>query len=1004
MMYKYLVELFFAVLFAALSCADIFSYSNCRDCLRFPSNGTKLSRVERILIDQTNDRLIAGAMNVLFRLEISSMKLSSIQNDSVELPPSQAALQDCLKRGISKVNCQNYIKTLLFDNSGYIFACGTYARVTRCWQFQRASALRPLPSIDGVKIAGTTPLHGHLQNVTATFTSNFLFTGLNFGVGTSRSAVYRNNADPGNPGGVLISDITELVLKDANFVSSFEYKDNFVYFFLREKAIEKGKGIIYARVARVCQYDQGADKYSLKGKFTSFVKTRVLCSVPGDIPFDYNQIQATVQYTDPVTKEDFVYGVFTTPQLGVLGSAVCRYSMNSIVDVFDESQYLQKTNVKGHDGVNVLKAVSPVNLTFVPGRPQCDSSLDTKSYTLNTNVFAIEHPLLADPLESNPAKPLFTRAEMRLTGLVIDHVKRSNGAVVPVMFISSDNGTVFKVFNNISGDHNPIILEQINVFMKPEPIYTIKLYKGAVYIGSESSVVKLPVEHCSQYQACRTCVSSLDPYCGWSNNKCTIFENKEGSEWAQDIIHGNFTKVCPEEPPTCSLIMLKKQVGGTSTLACQVDRGIPLPKVTKWTRDSKAVTSASADFQIKAGKDQYQGLLEIYNFNFNLLGVYECFVSNKMGSSSCAVDVNGTLPVLSSGLVKINGSSLFVCNASGLPTPRVAIHKVIGGTTHVVNSHQVLITADSGQRSYYCTAQNQFGSSFSKAVNLDDKQVKAELRLTNEEWSAELLDEKSEKYKTLTDKVRSAVSELYSANQAFIGCQEDTFSKGSVICKLTLIFAAYPTSTNAKLLGDLQEEVSTGKVGYFTVDMSHPLYVEPTNEQPTTQPVFSTVQVTSNSSPTTPQIQESPSSQQTQGSLDGGLFAVAVVTAVLLSLLLGFGFGVKFHRQFIAQCRRPFGDSDISDGTKNNTIEAIKYMKSPSREEEQSIRNLLKKKRSVTEEDDGSESDDSTAGKIAAKKTSTPSSTKSISPSESIAVTVENKKPILTNGKVSNVC
>lgn len=142
-MYKYLVELFFAVLFTALSCADIFSYSNCRDCLRFPSNGTKLSRVERILIDKTNDRLFAGAMNVLFRLEISSMKLPSIQNDSVALPPSQTALQDCLQRGISEVNCQNYIKTLLFDNSGYIFAGVTYARVTRCWQVQRASALRP---------------------------------------------------------------------------------------------------------------------------------------------------------------------------------------------------------------------------------------------------------------------------------------------------------------------------------------------------------------------------------------------------------------------------------------------------------------------------------------------------------------------------------------------------------------------------------------------------------------------------------------------------------------------------------------------------------------------------------------------------------------------------------------------------------------------------------------------------------------------------------------------
>lgn len=32
-----------------------------------------------------------------------------------------------------------------------------------------------------------------------------------------------------------------MVLKDANFVSSFQYKDNFVYFFLRETAVEKGK-------------------------------------------------------------------------------------------------------------------------------------------------------------------------------------------------------------------------------------------------------------------------------------------------------------------------------------------------------------------------------------------------------------------------------------------------------------------------------------------------------------------------------------------------------------------------------------------------------------------------------------------------------------------------------------------------------------------------------------------------------------------------------------------
>ena len=52
-------------------------------------------------------------------------------------------------------------------------------------------------------------------------------------------------------------------------------------------------------------------------------------------------------------------------------------------------------------------------------------------------------------------------------------------------------------------------------------------------------------------------------------------------------------------------------------------------------------------------------------------------------------------------------------------------------------------------------------------------------------------------------------------------------SKGSVICKLTLIFAAAPSNKNAELLADLQKEVSAGKVGYFTVDKSRPVNVEP---------------------------------------------------------------------------------------------------------------------------------------------------------------------------------
>ena len=60
-------------------------------------------------------------------------------------------------------------------------------------------------------------------------------------------------------------------------------------------------------------------------------------------------------------------------RLGVLGSAVCRYSMKSVKKLFDTSQYLKETGNKGFDDTSLWVSVSPINLTVVPGRPKvCD--------------------------------------------------------------------------------------------------------------------------------------------------------------------------------------------------------------------------------------------------------------------------------------------------------------------------------------------------------------------------------------------------------------------------------------------------------------------------------------------------------------------------------------------------------------------------------------------------------------------------------------------------------
>ena len=93
------------------------------------------------------------------------------------------------------------------------------------------------------------------------------------------------------------------------------------------------------------------------------------------------------------------------------------------------------------------------------------------------------------------------------------------------------------------------------------------------------------------------------------------------------------------ERSTCSLTITQEQVGGVSSLTCLGD-GIPLPRVTSWKKDSKPLPFNS-DFQIKPGKTAHQQQLIINNFGMEHLGVYECFVLNKVGSSSCTLNIRG---------------------------------------------------------------------------------------------------------------------------------------------------------------------------------------------------------------------------------------------------------------------------------------------------------------------------------------------------------------------------
>lgn len=130
--------------------------------------------------------------------------------------------------------------------------------------------------------------------------------------------------------------------------------------------------VVVSRVARVCKNDMGGSQRVLEKQWTSFLKARLNCSVPGDSHFYFNVIQAVTDILE-LDGRPVVLAVFSTPTnrsapspaeppragwdptecppsgtrgwLGVFtpcpflssipGSAVCAFDMTQVAAVFE---------------------------------------------------------------------------------------------------------------------------------------------------------------------------------------------------------------------------------------------------------------------------------------------------------------------------------------------------------------------------------------------------------------------------------------------------------------------------------------------------------------------------------------------------------------------------------------------------------------------------------------------------------------------------------------------
>lgn len=463
-----------------------------------------------LLFDIHRYQLIVGARDHLFRLSLEDLK----KLEDVAVPASNAAVRSCRQKGQAEESCRNYIKVLLSHNER-LFSCGTNAFAPECTWRDINSLVTVREKVDGM---GKAPYSPHSNSTMLMTVQGDYYVASPLDFSARDYALYRIMGRE-RPLRTPIYD--HKWLSEPNFVGSFEIGE-FVYIFYRESAVEFmncGKAV-YSRVARVCKNDQGG-QVILKENWTTFLKARLNCSLPGLYPFYYNEIQS-VHYLE---KEQLFYAAFTTGENSIYGSAICVFNMSAIKHAFEGPLKYQSTQK------SAWERSTPSSQQF-----QCKAVEDNERV-----IEAQKYQLTDEAVQPASRRPLYTGELERLTHLTVDVVPtKYSFDGVHVIFAATLEGAIKKLVV-IPGLLETCFVEEIQPFApRQRHIFTMKLLKdtSSLYLGTEKEVLRIFVHRCEQYRSEESCLGSMDPYCGWNKHQlaCTTAPhlNPLSLDWKQN--------------------------------------------------------------------------------------------------------------------------------------------------------------------------------------------------------------------------------------------------------------------------------------------------------------------------------------------------------------------------------------------------------------------------------------------------------------------------------------
>ncbi|XP_008402806.1 semaphorin-6D isoform X4 [Poecilia reticulata] len=515
-----------------------------------PSVNDSQHRLDFQLMTKIQDTLFIAGRDQVYLVSLrESYRNEIISYRKLTWRSGQGDREMCAVKGKHRDECHNFIKVLVPRNDDLVFICGTNGFNPMC-RYYRLDNLE----FDGEEINGLArcPFDAKQTNV-ALFAEGKLYSATVADFQASDSVIYRSMGD-----GSALRTIKydSKWLKEPHFLHAAEF-GNYVYFFYREIAVEHsnlGK-VVYSRVARICKNDVGGSQRVLEKHWTSFVKARLNCSVPGESFFYFDVLQSITDIID-VNGVPSVVGVFTTQMNSIPGSAVCAFSMTDIEKVFMGRFKEQKTPDSVWTPFPEEKLPKP-RPGSCAGHGPAASFKSSVEFPDDTLQFIKSHPLMDTAVPSIGDEPWFTktRVRYRLTALAVDGQAGPHKNYT-VVFIGAESGVVLKVLAKTSllSLNESLLLEEIDVFNRAKcpsnreddkRVLSLHVDNNthSLYVAFSSCVIRISLSRCERHSSCqKSCIASRDPYCGWKpHGACDRIQPGVLKGYEQDVEYGNTT-------------------------------------------------------------------------------------------------------------------------------------------------------------------------------------------------------------------------------------------------------------------------------------------------------------------------------------------------------------------------------------------------------------------------------------------------------------------------------